>query len=366
MLRDATTEDLDALVALEERCFASDRLSRRSFRRMIARKTSPLIVADVDGVLQGYVLVLFHAGTPLARLYSVAVAPEARGSGIGRELVSAAEDRARLNDCVALRLEVRRDNAAALALYHALGYRQFGVQEDYYEDHMDAVRMQKSLVPPLSGDIARVPYYEQTLEFTCGPASLLMAMQALDPTLVPDRALELRIWREATTVFMTSGIGGCGPYGLALSAHHRGFRAEVWLGGDETGLFVDGVRDATKKEIIRLVQADQSAELEAAQIPMHRGTMSVDDMQRAFEAGGIPLVLISSWRMYHRRSPHWVVVTGFDDHFVYLHDPFIDVDEGKARVDCVNMPVSRREFSGMARYGRQAQRAVVVISGGQQ
>src|SRR5690606_31146863 len=138
MLRDATLDDLDALVALEARCFASDRLSRRSFRRMIARKTSALVVAEVDGALQGYVLVLFHAGAPLARLYSVAVAPAARGGGLGRQLVSAAEERARTNDCVALRLEVRRDNAAALALYHALGYRQFGVQEDYYEDHMDA------------------------------------------------------------------------------------------------------------------------------------------------------------------------------------------------------------------------------------
>jgi hypothetical protein len=51
----------------------------------------------------------------------------------------------------------------------------------------------------------------------------MMAMKALDPAMELNRTLELRLWREATTIFMTSGHGGCGPYGLALSAYRRGF-----------------------------------------------------------------------------------------------------------------------------------------------
>jgi glutamate dehydrogenase len=69
----------------------------------------------------------------------------------------------------------------------------------------------------------------------------MMAMKALDPNLMMDRKLELRIWRESTTIFMTSGHGGCGPYGLALSAYHRGFDLEIHVNEDNVFL-VDSVR----------------------------------------------------------------------------------------------------------------------------
>ena len=260
MLRPATLDDLDPLVALEERCFDSDRMSRRSFRRMITRANAALLVDRDDGVLRGYALVLFHAGSSLARLYSLAVDPEHRGKGIARALLAEAERVANERDCVDMRLELRRDNRDALALYESAGYRQFDVQADYYEDHMDAIRMEKSLVPPLPSHKVRVPYYEQTLDFTCGPAAILMAMHAQDRALAPSRKLELRIWREATTVYMTSGHGGCGPYGLALSAHHRGYDVEVWIDGEPTELLVGSVRSEDKKAVIRLVQQDSRLE----------------------------------------------------------------------------------------------------------
>ncbi len=360
-IRPATLDDLDALVALEDTSFPGDRLSRRSFRRMLTRAKAELLVDEHQGRLCGYALALFHAGTPLARLYSVAVDPATRGSGLGRALVEAIEISARERDCVAMRLEVRRDNTAAIEMYKALGYRPFAMEADYYDDRMEAVRMEKALTGHLARDMARVPYYQQTQEFTCGSAALLMAMHALDPAVVPDRKLELRIWREATTIYMTSGHGGCGPYGLAVSAHRRGFDTEVWVNGQESELFVDSVRGEDKKAVIRAVQEDLLEEMAACGIPLHHGALSVDDLQREFEAGGIPVVLISSWRIYHTRSPHWLVVTGFDRRFVYVHDPFVDTAEGKTRVDCVNMPILKKEFAGMVRYGRQAQRAAVIV-----
>ena len=47
--------------------------------------------------------------------------------------------------CVVLRLEVRQDNAAAIALYESHGYRPFGEYHDYYEDGASALRMEKRL-----------------------------------------------------------------------------------------------------------------------------------------------------------------------------------------------------------------------------
>lgn len=360
MLRQATLDDVDALVRLENDCFTTDRLSKRNFRYMLTKANAAIIVDEENGQLRGYVLVLFSQGTSMARLYSIAVAPDCQRQGVARALLEGAEGAARDRDAISMRLEVRKDNAASLALFDRHGYRPFREVLDYYEDHMDALRFEKSLAPHLNPALAKVPYYEQTLDFTCGPATLMMAMKALEPACQLNRTLELRIWRESTTIFMTSGHGGCGPYGLALSACRRGFDVEIFV--NEVGVFLeDSVRSPEKKEVMRLVQEDFIDEIRELPIGLYYGKLGVDQVQEKFEAGGIPIVLISSYRIYGERAPHWVVVTGFDDHYVYVHDPFVDYEEGESVADSVNMPIPRREFQRMARYGKTGQKAVLIV-----
>jgi len=361
-IRSAELADLDALVEIENRCFDSDRLSRRSFRHLLTRGRAATLVAESGGVVVGYVLVLFSHGTLHARIYSLAVDPAARGLGLGRDLVEAAEDAAKDQECSEIRLEVRKDNVEAIGLYESLGYRRFGVLADYYEDHEDALRYRKSLASQLGLDMVRVPYYAQTTDFTCGPAALMMAMGALehDSPVALNRKLELRLWREATTIFMMAGHGGCGPHGLALSAWHRGFGVEVYV-NDRRPMLLDSVRSPEKKEVMRLVQEDMIEELEAHGVPIHHRAVQPDELAAFFARGGIPVVLISSYRIYREKFPHWVVVTGFDTRYVYVHDPFVDEEEGESIADCINMPIPRREFEAMSRYGRANQRAAVVI-----
>jgi ribosomal protein S18 acetylase RimI-like enzyme len=363
MIRPATLNDLDALVALENRCFTTDRLSRRSFRYMLTKAKAATLVDVHQGALRGYVLVLFHAGTSLARNYSIAVSPEAQGQGVGRALMEAAEREALAHGCVYMRLEVRPDNEGAIQLYRKLSYRQFGTLDDYYEDHMAALRFEKLLAPHLRPDLVRVPFYEQTLDFTCGPSALMMAMKALDAGTDMSRTTELRIWRESTTIFMTAGHGGCGPHGLALSAERRGFGVEIYV-KDDAPMFVDSVRSEEKKEVIRLVQTDFVNELRSKRVKIHHDRFGVEEMRRHFDEGAIPVVLISSYRIYHEKFPHWVVVTGFDERFVYVHDSFVDHEKGKTRMDCINMPILQSDFDRMARYGRAAQRAALILRRG--
>ena len=361
-IRAAELTDLDALVAIENLCFETDRLSRRSFRHLLTRGRAATLVAERGGAVAGYVLVLFSHGTLHARIYSLAVDPAARGQGLGRDLVLAAEDAAKDQECSEIRLEVRKDNEGAIGLYESLGYRRFGVLTDYYEDHEDAVRCRKSLAPQLGLDMVRVPYYAQTTDFTCGPAALMMAMGALeqDSPVPLDRKLELRLWREATTIFMMAGHGGCGPHGLALSAWHRGFGVEVYV-NERRPMLLDSVRSPEKKEVMRLVQEDMIEELEAHAVPIHHRALQSEELAALFARGGIPLVLISSYRIYREKFPHWVVITGFDTRYIYVHDPFVDEEEGESIADCINMPIPRREFEAMSRYGRANQRAAVVI-----
>ena len=361
MLRRARLQDLDTLVSVENQSFDSDRFSRRGFRYLLTKANALTLVYEQNACVVAYVMLLFHTGTSLARLYSLAVLPAHRGKGLARVLIEEAEQTAREHGCIALRLETRRDNQAAIKLYQSLGYRRFGpVISDYYEDHMDALRFEKFLSPRRKPDLVKVPYYQQTLDFTCGPAALLMAMHALDTEVPLARGQELRLWRESTTIFMTSGHGGCGPYGMALAAWKRGFGVDVFV--NEPGvMFVDSVRSPDKKEVMRLVQQDFIQELSGLPIKLVQGALTVDDLQAHFQAGGIPVVLISSYRIYRQKWPHWVVVTGFDEQYIYVHDSFVDEEAGKSVTDVMNMPIPRGEFQRMARYGKAGQKAALII-----
>ena len=113
--------------------------------------------------------------------------------------------------------------------------------------------------------------------------------------------------------------------------------------------------------VIKLVQEDLLAELKKLPVKISRRALTIAEIQKKFEAGGMPIVLISSYRIYREKFPHWVVVTGFDERYVYVHDSFVDEEMGKTAIDCINMPILKRDFERMARYGKAAQKAVLVI-----
>src|SRR3569623_1148873 len=112
LIRDASLDDLDALVQFENRCFDGDRLSRRYFRYLLTKGNAETVGEMDGGVLRGYAMLLFNTGTSLARLYSLAVDPDQQRKGVASALLQAAEERARRHDAVTLRLEIRKDNHA--------------------------------------------------------------------------------------------------------------------------------------------------------------------------------------------------------------------------------------------------------------
>jgi ribosomal protein S18 acetylase RimI-like enzyme len=144
-VRAAKARDLDALVELESRVFATDRLSRRSLRRFLTSPSAVFIVAEGDG-LAGTAIVLFRPGSAIARLYSIAVVPAMSGKGMGKLLLKAAERAARQRGCDTIRLEVHETNHAAIARYRKQGYEEFGRRRRYYDDGGDALRFHKKLV----------------------------------------------------------------------------------------------------------------------------------------------------------------------------------------------------------------------------
>lgn len=376
IIRLATIQDVDSLNNLEIRSFEGDRISRRSFKRflevgncslIVATKVNKIVATKVAGdsakasdVIVAYVLTLYHRGTELARIYSIAVSPECRGSGIARTLMAASEKHAREKGCVYLRLEVRPDNQAAIKFYESLQFRLFAKHLDYYEDHADALRFEKRITKRDTTPVVDVPYYQQTTDFTCGPASLMMAMKAFDPEVALGRGLEYQLWREATTIHMTSGHGGCSPQGLALAAARRGLRVELYVSHREA-YFLDGVRDPKKKVVMQVVHDDFMHQLADHNVTIHYKELLVDTLDEVLRNGGVPLLLISCYRFTREKSPHWVVVNHSEPSFIFLHDPDDPDEYEKNSTDQMNIPVSRSAFERISCFGKQKQRASVVI-----
>jgi predicted double-glycine peptidase len=46
----------------------------------------------------------------------------------------------------------------------------------------------------------KVPFYRQNYDFTCGPASLMMAMKYFDKQLRLTKDLEIDVWREGNMI----------------------------------------------------------------------------------------------------------------------------------------------------------------------
>lgn len=90
-IRPACASDVDALVSIENEVFETDRISRRSFRRLMKSGTACLLVVARNRAVAGYALVLFRKGDSVARLYSIVVSPVSASAGLGRSLLEAAE-----------------------------------------------------------------------------------------------------------------------------------------------------------------------------------------------------------------------------------------------------------------------------------
>jgi [ribosomal protein S18]-alanine N-acetyltransferase len=146
VVREARPRDLDAIARVENASFETDRVSRRSLREFLRAAHRPVIAATIDDELAGYVLVSLRRTSGAVRIYSLAVDARFARRGVGRALVAACEAYARRHRRALLTLEVRYDNASAIALYESSGFRQFGEHAHYYADGATALRYEKPLV----------------------------------------------------------------------------------------------------------------------------------------------------------------------------------------------------------------------------
>ena len=190
----------------------------------------------------------------------------------------------------------------------------------------------------------------------------MMALAWADPSRRLEPGLEFRLWREATTIFMTAGHGGCGPYGLAVALRRRGLHPEVYV--NRAGpYFLDTVRSENKRRVMRLTQTDFRHEADALGIPTHMTALSESALMKAFDAGAMAIVLVSGYQLMRRRVPHWVFAFGHEGRYVLIHDPVADKnDRDFATAETYAVPWA--EFHRMTRFGPDHLRAALIVHKG--
>ena len=144
----AEMRDLEALLALESRCFAKPlALSRRQLRGFLQSRTATVHVLRGDGqaVAEGLILRRRSRSRMTARLYSLAVDSAYRGRGFGRTLLMNCLDVVRAEDIPTVFLEVDVQNAPAIGLYESAGFVKTKRLADYYGPGQDGWKMRLDL-----------------------------------------------------------------------------------------------------------------------------------------------------------------------------------------------------------------------------
>ena len=129
---------IDGVKELLDHCFGASAWSRESIVSELENPVSYCAVALEEDQVIGYIA--FERIADEGSLIELAVTPEHRKKGIGRELTELM-----LTSCSGMRtvcLEVRASNIPAINLYRAVGFMPISTRKDYYDSpREDAVIM---------------------------------------------------------------------------------------------------------------------------------------------------------------------------------------------------------------------------------
>ncbi len=146
LIRPAQERDLEEIMALETESFENDAWSESNMHLELLAHHTYYLVAHLNAELVAYAGLAKLPGSEQADIQTIAVAPTARGFGLGRELMNRLIEQAQQRGATELFLEVRADNPVAQKLYGSLGFKQIDLRKNYYQpDGVDAIVMSKTL-----------------------------------------------------------------------------------------------------------------------------------------------------------------------------------------------------------------------------
>lgn len=141
-IRPVVETDMDAVMRLEEACFANDAWPRDVMEFDVLAHHTYYLCAIENEELVGFAGLSKIPGSDQSDIQTIAVAHGMRGKGLGRALMNELLKEARRLHAHEVFLEVRADNPAATGLYQSLGFEHIDTRERYYQpDNVDALIM---------------------------------------------------------------------------------------------------------------------------------------------------------------------------------------------------------------------------------
>ena len=146
-VRPAAPGDVAAVAALEAENLGADAWSEGLVAEGVSGRipTVHYLVAEVDGAVVGHAVASIVVD--VAELQRIAVTAAHRRTGLASELLAAVVALAVEGGAESLLLEVREDNAGALAFYAERGFTEIARRRRYYNDGATAAVLRKSLGP---------------------------------------------------------------------------------------------------------------------------------------------------------------------------------------------------------------------------
>lgn len=164
-----------------------------------------------------------------------------------------------------------------------------------------------------------IPFYRQHFDFTCGPASLMMAMKYLDRTLCLNKDMEIDLWREGNLVALLA----TSRYGLAYSAAIRGFFVKISsnTGGlDFVDTFVPSLNEPDL-QILKNHVSERRCRCRKLGVRERKESITKETLRTALSLNHVPLLITNSSYFSHDNLPHWIAVTGIDEKFLFINNP---------------------------------------------
>ncbi|MFA4876070.1 MAG: peptidase C39 family protein [Methanoregula sp.] len=164
-----------------------------------------------------------------------------------------------------------------------------------------------------------IPFFRQHYGYTCGPASLMMAMKYLDPDLRFKKGLEIELWREANLGI----VPGTSRYGLAYAAAARGFSARVTSnsgGPDFVDQLVPPLNDL-ERQLVEEQFYERAARCKKLGVRTRQQTITAKTLRESLFSNHVPLIITNSEFLTKEDIPHWIAVTGIDDKFLHFNNP---------------------------------------------
>lgn len=130
MIREMNKEDLAVVAEIEKACFTMP-WSQDGFEAALSMPGNVFVVYEKNDEILGYCG--YYGVLDEAEITNVAVRPDMRNRGIGRDMVSALLSKANKAGIKRVLLEVRESNDPAIHLYEGLGFKKLGIRRDFYE-----------------------------------------------------------------------------------------------------------------------------------------------------------------------------------------------------------------------------------------